>query len=329
MAIMYGSSCQASDLTSDVGPLDPEEIPMPQFVRKDANRISECGAMADGYSLFGKDGCTSSDSRTQPSDSGAIADVVTVASSDSRGSDAFALDGFHDASLASRQEKLSVHDVAHCGFAGSDELPIEWQGKTSVLVKNVPYRFTQEMLYEELRMAGFEGTFDYLYLPVNRLRKAKGKGYAFLNFISAPIAYRFKCAFDAHCLQDASGRESKPLIIIPANLQGYDDNVAHHKVVKASKQEDAEAESDIHCAVVDPYEVLASDDFLAAARLENWQQVESSSGSLNRPSRNRTRARGSLSDGGNLKALACPKCGGRVAPKFRFCQMCGASLSKT
>eukprot|EP00928_Gymnodinium_smaydae_P099140 TRINITY_DN9383_c0_g1_i1.p1 TRINITY_DN9383_c0_g1~~TRINITY_DN9383_c0_g1_i1.p1 ORF type:complete len:257 (-),score=31.77 TRINITY_DN9383_c0_g1_i1:202-972(-) len=114
-------------------------------------------------------------------------------------------------------------------------LPIEWQGKTSVLVKNVPYRFSREMFEAELRIAGFVDTYDYLFLPVDRFRKTKNKGYAFLNFVNDYVAYRFKCTFDSHFFR-LSWNPSKQLMVTPANLQGLTDNVAHCELTKAAKQ---------------------------------------------------------------------------------------------
>jgi len=65
---------------------------------------------------------------------------------------------------------------------------------TSTMVRNLPNDYTRSMLLELLTMEGFEGTFDFLYLPID-FRSRSGLGYAFIDFNSLEIAERFQKHF--------------------------------------------------------------------------------------------------------------------------------------
>eukprot|EP00928_Gymnodinium_smaydae_P069412 TRINITY_DN5289_c0_g1_i2.p1 TRINITY_DN5289_c0_g1~~TRINITY_DN5289_c0_g1_i2.p1 ORF type:complete len:433 (+),score=58.36 TRINITY_DN5289_c0_g1_i2:37-1299(+) len=106
-----------------------------------------------------------------------------------------------------------------------DAMPKEWQGKTSIMVRNISYKCTRATFFNMLKTAGFENLFDYVYLPVNAGR-GTSKGYAFVNFIDDISAYRFKVRFDGQKVNIPGG--SKRLEVIPANLQGYSQNASHY-----------------------------------------------------------------------------------------------------
>eukprot|EP00928_Gymnodinium_smaydae_P069416 TRINITY_DN5289_c0_g4_i2.p1 TRINITY_DN5289_c0_g4~~TRINITY_DN5289_c0_g4_i2.p1 ORF type:complete len:347 (+),score=24.67 TRINITY_DN5289_c0_g4_i2:76-1041(+) len=106
-----------------------------------------------------------------------------------------------------------------------DALPSEWQGKTSVMVRNIAYNCTRAMFSHALKRAGFENSYDYMYLPIDP-RRGTSKGYLFLNFSDDITAYRFKVHFDGKKMDVPES--SKLLKVIPANLQGYSENVSHY-----------------------------------------------------------------------------------------------------
>eukprot|EP00928_Gymnodinium_smaydae_P021484 TRINITY_DN18383_c0_g5_i1.p1 TRINITY_DN18383_c0_g5~~TRINITY_DN18383_c0_g5_i1.p1 ORF type:complete len:361 (+),score=49.97 TRINITY_DN18383_c0_g5_i1:54-1085(+) len=310
-AVEYGSSHDASGSDTYLGPADECQIPMPQFVRRQSKETVEAHVISDDV----------------------IMNWGEHKSCDSAGSDSRLLDEIlQEVGRISQTEELPDHHVGHDDDGCSETLPIEWQGKTSVCLKNVPYRFTRDMFHEELRIAGFEGTYDYMYLPFHGQAGSKGKGYAFLNFVSDRIAYKFKCKFDAHCFHDASGNGSRPLIIIPSNLQGYEDNVSHYRVSGALKKKVKHLQSAGFGVILDPNEVPEEDALLAAIKSQQQQQQqqqqqESTSSRRKNALGSRTRACGSLSKNGDRsKPSRCPKCKAFGAPEFRFCQMCGASL---
>eukprot|EP00928_Gymnodinium_smaydae_P032603 TRINITY_DN23565_c0_g1_i4.p1 TRINITY_DN23565_c0_g1~~TRINITY_DN23565_c0_g1_i4.p1 ORF type:complete len:277 (+),score=34.54 TRINITY_DN23565_c0_g1_i4:51-881(+) len=105
------------------------------------------------------------------------------------------------------------------------DIPSEWQGKTSVMVRNISYKCSRMMFCEELDRAGFQNQYDYVYVPVNAGR-GTSKGYAFANFADDRTAYRFKVHFDGFKMNVPGG--VKLLEVIPANLQGYAQNASHY-----------------------------------------------------------------------------------------------------
>eukprot|EP00445_Apocalathium_hangoei_P032739 CAMPEP_0203950816 /NCGR_PEP_ID=MMETSP0359-20131031/84848_1 /ASSEMBLY_ACC=CAM_ASM_000338 /TAXON_ID=268821 /ORGANISM="Scrippsiella Hangoei, Strain SHTV-5" /LENGTH=243 /DNA_ID=CAMNT_0050883169 /DNA_START=69 /DNA_END=800 /DNA_ORIENTATION=- len=97
------------------------------------------------------------------------------------------------------------------------------QGKTTLMVRNMPVMYTQEMLLEEWKYAG---KFDFLYLP----RTANGQtnlSYAFINFESEADALAFQAAW--HKQRVAQFTSRKPLSISFAEVQGLQENLTQHR----------------------------------------------------------------------------------------------------
>ncbi|KAF4745090.1 hypothetical protein FOZ63_026622 [Perkinsus olseni] len=106
-------------------------------------------------------------------------------------------------------------------------------GPTTMMIRNVPKRYTQRMLIQELTGRGFEGTFDFFYLPTD-ISSGRNLGYAFVNFLTPALAATFKSVF--HKLQlpgsgslstfgDAAGANNNCLSISVAVVQGLKRNL--------------------------------------------------------------------------------------------------------
>ena len=52
-------------------------------------------------------------------------------------------------------------------------VPPDWAAVTTVMMRNLPNKYTQHMLLMEVNSCGFFGTFDFLYLPIGRLNEQK------------------------------------------------------------------------------------------------------------------------------------------------------------
>eukprot|EP00931_Biecheleriopsis_adriatica_P008164 TRINITY_DN10938_c0_g1_i1.p1 TRINITY_DN10938_c0_g1~~TRINITY_DN10938_c0_g1_i1.p1 ORF type:complete len:309 (-),score=63.15 TRINITY_DN10938_c0_g1_i1:238-1164(-) len=70
----------------------------------------------------------------------------------------------------------------------------ESEGRTTVMLRNVPADYSRAMLMELLDVEGFTGTYDFLYLPI-QFASNKGFGYAFINFVDSAVTVSFWAHF--------------------------------------------------------------------------------------------------------------------------------------
>lgn len=115
---------------------------------------------------------------------------------------------------------------------GAGVPPPEWAGKSSVMFRNLPCDCTQQTLLAELNQNGFVETFDFFYLPIDK-GTGGNRGYAFINFLDASIAWSFKLAYDGRMM---SGFNSDKLVsVTPAALQGFEANYAHYATSRVKR----------------------------------------------------------------------------------------------
>eukprot|EP00405_Crypthecodinium_cohnii_P021865 CAMPEP_0206465952 /NCGR_PEP_ID=MMETSP0324_2-20121206/28154_1 /ASSEMBLY_ACC=CAM_ASM_000836 /TAXON_ID=2866 /ORGANISM="Crypthecodinium cohnii, Strain Seligo" /LENGTH=290 /DNA_ID=CAMNT_0053938945 /DNA_START=17 /DNA_END=890 /DNA_ORIENTATION=+ len=101
------------------------------------------------------------------------------------------------------------------------------QGMTTLMVRNIPSSYTQEMLVDEWAPTN---NFDFLYLP----RSGAGQsnlGYAFINFPTEDEALAFKNAWHKKGLADSVSR--KIMNISAADIQGLRANLMQLKKKRA------------------------------------------------------------------------------------------------
>eukprot|EP00403_Amphidinium_massartii_P012025 CAMPEP_0178425300 /NCGR_PEP_ID=MMETSP0689_2-20121128/28650_1 /TAXON_ID=160604 /ORGANISM="Amphidinium massartii, Strain CS-259" /LENGTH=314 /DNA_ID=CAMNT_0020046955 /DNA_START=13 /DNA_END=954 /DNA_ORIENTATION=+ len=100
-------------------------------------------------------------------------------------------------------------------------------GITSLMMRNVPATFTQEGLMQQLNADGFDGRYNYLYMPFN-LATSKTKGYAFINMVTVDDAAKLVEAWSGICLvpnEESWGSPPMRLHFSAAVLQGFEANV--------------------------------------------------------------------------------------------------------
>jgi hypothetical protein len=88
---------------------------------------------------------------------------------------------------------------------------------TTLVVSNIPPRYTTEMLLEEWPN---EGTYDMLYLPGNNAQ-TRNAGFAFVNFTSEAAAQQFSIYWKNRYLAHFSEKMRKPLWVSPSQAQGH------------------------------------------------------------------------------------------------------------
>eukprot|EP00928_Gymnodinium_smaydae_P083599 TRINITY_DN66837_c0_g1_i1.p1 TRINITY_DN66837_c0_g1~~TRINITY_DN66837_c0_g1_i1.p1 ORF type:complete len:421 (+),score=49.98 TRINITY_DN66837_c0_g1_i1:69-1265(+) len=211
----------------------------------------------------------------------------------------------------------------------------EWYGKTTAMVRNVPFEFTYEMLKEEVNNAGFTNQFDFMYLPL--ASSSQNKGYAFINFVNSATAHRFKEVCEVRKLRD------RKVHVTPANLQGYAQNVEHAAVNKGIRLNQRACSSMTRQGLPDQRE-------FGARRGGYSKQNAAGSIGTNAPSyggrgmqtqhdhlpqrSESAAAKGSKAriapSGKSSLHLAtrrfCSYCGGVALKSARFCLMCGSKL---
>jgi RNA recognition motif-containing protein len=92
---------------------------------------------------------------------------------------------------------------------------------TTVMLRNIPNRYTQEDLLEELTGKGFHAAFDYFHLVMD-MRTKRNKGFAFLNLRSPALAHRVHQEFHGFHLHRY--KSQKVLEVGLAEVQGLHAN---------------------------------------------------------------------------------------------------------
>lgn len=114
--------------------------------------------------------------------------------------------------------------------------PSHWADTTTIMMRNLPNKYTQRMLLTEVNQVGFLGTFDFLYLPIDPETSAN-RGYAFLNFIDPSFAWMFKMSYEGRKMNRFNS--SKVVSVMPATLQGFDANYTHYSTARVNRGDPA------------------------------------------------------------------------------------------
>eukprot|EP00928_Gymnodinium_smaydae_P009179 TRINITY_DN13398_c1_g3_i1.p1 TRINITY_DN13398_c1_g3~~TRINITY_DN13398_c1_g3_i1.p1 ORF type:complete len:480 (+),score=120.26 TRINITY_DN13398_c1_g3_i1:181-1620(+) len=100
---------------------------------------------------------------------------------------------------------------------------------TTVMLRNIPNKYTREMLIKQLSQ-DFSGQFDFMYLPIDFKNKCN-VGYGFINFRTPEYCDLFVMKFHGvdvrKCLPGLNSR--KIVEVTPARVQGLIENVRRLK----------------------------------------------------------------------------------------------------
>lgn len=97
---------------------------------------------------------------------------------------------------------------------------------TTMMLRNIPNKYTQSSLLQEIDDLGFINTYDFFYLPMD-MHNRSNVGYAFINFVTAQHAERFRRAFSDHRFQRFQSRKISS--VCSAHVQGLRENLRHFK----------------------------------------------------------------------------------------------------
>merc|ERR1719343_462750 len=98
-----------------------------------------------------------------------------------------------------------------------------------MMIRNIPNRYTQRELIEELEALGYAGTFDFLYAPID-FGTMGNVGYAFVNFVCPEFATRCYRELDGYTFRrhQRKSREKVATVSV-AHLQGLQANLQHYE----------------------------------------------------------------------------------------------------
>mmetsp|Transcript_32624 Transcript_32624/g.78411 ORF Transcript_32624/g.78411 Transcript_32624/m.78411 type:complete len:357 (-) Transcript_32624:640-1710(-) len=119
-------------------------------------------------------------------------------------------------------------------FATPPSRQISQDRRTTVMVRNIPNKYNCRMLLQAFDNAGFKGTFDFAYLPID-FRNRCNVGYAFLNFAQPHDATRFWMVFNGKKL--SAFKSNKVVEVTYARVQGLDANVEHFRNSAVMRQD--------------------------------------------------------------------------------------------
>lgn len=99
---------------------------------------------------------------------------------------------------------------------------------TTVMIRNIPSGYNQREIMRELNAMGFEGTYDFFYMPLDS-GTMSNVGYAFVNFADSADAERCMKALDKYRFKQHRRTSSKVASVSIAHIQGLEANLAHYE----------------------------------------------------------------------------------------------------
>lgn len=97
-------------------------------------------------------------------------------------------------------------------------------GRTTVMMRNIPCKYTPHKVMKEINHAGFLGRYDFFYLPMDP-RSRSNRGFSFINLDCAAAAEDFFQIFDGKKLRGHNS--DKVIAVLPAEMQGFERNAYH------------------------------------------------------------------------------------------------------
>lgn len=119
------------------------------------------------------------------------------------------------------------------------KMPPPWTDITTVMMRNLPNRYSQQRLLDELHKSGFAPRrhFDFFYLPMDH-GNAANLGYCFINFTETCYANAFAEAFMGKQMQHF--KSNKTVVVMAASIQGYEKNHAYYSCTRIVLAEDTQ-----------------------------------------------------------------------------------------
>jgi hypothetical protein len=123
-------------------------------------------------------------------------------------------------------------EMWHISHVDANPQDKAWGDHTTVVLRNIPRKYTQDELMSEINGAGFQGCFDFLYIPMD-LRSRVNAGFAVCNFGGRATAARFRETFHGKTLGTCPSDEVV-IEVSPADVQGFQGNAKLYMSEQAS-----------------------------------------------------------------------------------------------
>jgi hypothetical protein len=101
---------------------------------------------------------------------------------------------------------------------------VDAPGSVTLMVRNIACRYSKEQVVGFLADLGFDGTYDFFYLPMNATPRAN-LGYFFINFKTEADSNRCRECLQGNCL--GSSQTQKRCEVSLARVQGGE-SIAKH-----------------------------------------------------------------------------------------------------
>lgn len=99
---------------------------------------------------------------------------------------------------------------------------------TTLMIRNIPNRYSQRELIAEFEDLGFAGSFDFLYIPLDKVTMSN-VGYAFVNFIDHKWAEKCIDTLQTYRFKRHRKVSGKVAAVSVAHIQGLEANLAHYE----------------------------------------------------------------------------------------------------
>lgn len=121
-------------------------------------------------------------------------------------------------------------------LAPTKQRRVRHEGRTTLMLKNIPNDYSRTMLLDLLDAQGFAGRYDFIYLPIDFKRSA-GLGYAFINCVAPSDAVAMKQQLHGFKQWRVASQKicevrwGEPLQGLEAHIERYrNSSVMHHAV---------------------------------------------------------------------------------------------------
>eukprot|EP00747_Dinoflagellata_sp_TGD_P042924 gnl/TRDRNA2_/TRDRNA2_142384_c1_seq2.p1 gnl/TRDRNA2_/TRDRNA2_142384_c1~~gnl/TRDRNA2_/TRDRNA2_142384_c1_seq2.p1 ORF type:complete len:394 (+),score=77.11 gnl/TRDRNA2_/TRDRNA2_142384_c1_seq2:66-1184(+) len=201
----------------------------------------------------------------------------------------------------------------------------------TVMMRNLPNKYTQQMLLEEINLAGFAGTFDFFYLPIDPETHAN-RGYAFINFDNPSNAHKFMATFEGRQMYHFDSK--KFVSCMPATLQGFEANYSHYASARVSRGDPSSRP--LFLREPNPHMVMPAST-IRTSRRRGRRQGTNSTDEVAAPAAKFQPQAPCIETPATVEPMRvgaavqsgkkfCGACGGKRKPEYKFCQFCGTSL---